>query len=159
MSLCPSVFLSVPQSACNNSAPTGRTSRKCYIRYFLKICRENSSFIKMWQQKRLFHMTTNTQYSSYLAQLFLEWELFQTKVVEKIKTHFMFNNTFSKSKTQNTFKKRFFENRVYEIMWKNMTHAHCILDTYTLWVCNTLCFSTVTLVARTRLNVMLHVHC
>jgi hypothetical protein len=26
---------------------------------------------------------------SYLAQFFLEWEMFQTKVVEKIKTHFM----------------------------------------------------------------------
>ena len=24
---------------------------------------------------------------SYLAQFFLEWEMFQTKVVEKIKTH------------------------------------------------------------------------
>ena len=33
--------------------------------------------------------------------------MFQTKDVEKIKTHFMFNN--------------FFENcAVYEIMWKNM---------------------------------------
>jgi len=35
--------------------------------------------------------------------------MFQTKVVEKIKTHFIFNNCFV------------FENRaVYEIMWKNM---------------------------------------
>ena len=29
---------------------------------------------------------------SYLAQLFLEWEMFQTKVIQKIKTHFVFNN-------------------------------------------------------------------
>jgi hypothetical protein len=42
----------------------------------------------------------------YLAQFFLEWEMFQTKVVGEIKTHFVFN--------------KFFENRaVYEIMWKN----------------------------------------
>jgi len=80
MSVCPSVFLSVPQSAFNNSAPTGRTSRKFYIKYFLKICRENSSFIKIWQEKRLFHMTTNIHFSSYLAQLFLEWEMFQIKL-------------------------------------------------------------------------------
>jgi hypothetical protein len=32
----------------------------------------------------------------YLAQFFLVWEMFQTKVVEKFKTHFMFNNFFPK---------------------------------------------------------------
>ena len=57
---------------------------------------------------------------SYLAQFFLGWEMFQAKVVEKIKTHF-------------------FENRaVYEIMWKsileldkphgNRAHALCMMD-------------------------------
>jgi hypothetical protein len=50
-------------------------------------------------------MKTNTHFLSYLAQLLLEWEIFQTEVVEKIKTHFMFNN--------------FFKNIViYEIIWK-----------------------------------------
>jgi hypothetical protein len=64
-------------------------------------------------------MTTNIHFSSYLAQLFLEWEMFQIKVVEKIKTNFMFNNCFLKSKTRFIFKKRFFEHRaVYEMMWK-----------------------------------------
>ena len=54
--------------------------------------------------------------------------MFQTKVVEKIKIHFVFSNFF------------FLENRaVYEIMWKNavqpdmphdnMAYAHCMLDT------------------------------
>jgi len=33
--------------------------------------------------------------------------MFQTKVVEKIKTHFMFNNFFPENRA------------VYEIMWKN----------------------------------------
>jgi hypothetical protein len=32
---------------------------------------------------------TNIRFSSYLSQLFLEWEMFQAKVVEKIKTHIM----------------------------------------------------------------------
>jgi hypothetical protein len=32
----------------------------------------------------------------YLAEFFLEWEIFWTKVVEKIKTHLMFINSFSK---------------------------------------------------------------
>ena len=35
-----------------------------------------------------------TFFLSYLAQLFLEREMFRTKVVQKIKTHFMFNNFF-----------------------------------------------------------------
>jgi len=45
----------------------------------------------------------------------------------------------------------------------NMAHAHCMLDTYsyrhTLSICNTYCFSTATMVAGTRFNVTLCVHC
>jgi hypothetical protein len=55
------------------------------------------------------HMQTDVQLQQheYRAQFFLEEEMFQTKFVEKIKTHFMIH--FSP------------ENRaVYEIMWKNM---------------------------------------
>jgi len=47
---------------------------------------------------------------SYRIQLLLEWEMFQTKVVEKIKTHILCYITFF----------FFFENGgVYEIMLKN----------------------------------------
>jgi len=51
----------------------------------------------------------------------LRTKVFQTKVVEKIETHFVFNNFF-------------FQNRaVYEIMWKNTVewsrHAHCMFYT------------------------------
>jgi hypothetical protein len=43
----------------------------------------------------------------YLAEFLIEQEMFQKKVEEKMKTHFMFSNLF-------------LENRVvYEIMWKN----------------------------------------
>jgi len=45
----------------------------------------------------------------------------------------------------------------------NMAHAHCMLGTsgyrHTVRICNTYWFSTVTMVARTRLNVTLHVDC
>ena len=34
-------------------------------------------------------MKTNIHFWSHLAQFFLEWEMFQTKVVEKIKTHIL----------------------------------------------------------------------
>jgi hypothetical protein len=54
-------------------------------------------------------MKTNIHFLSYLIQASLEWEMFQMKVVEKIKTHIScFNNIF-------------FENcAFYEIMWKNI---------------------------------------
>ena len=39
-------------------------------------------------------MKTDMRFWSYLAQLFLEWEMFQTKVVEKIKTHILCSITF-----------------------------------------------------------------
>jgi len=53
-------------------------------------------------------MKSNINVWSYLSQLFLEWEMFQTKDEEKIKTHFMLNPFF------------FSENRTfYEIVWKN----------------------------------------
>jgi hypothetical protein len=45
----------------------------------------------------------------------------------------------------------------------NMAHAHCKLDAqvykHTLRICNTHCFSTATMVARTRLVATLYVHC
>jgi len=42
-------------------------------------------------------MKTHVHFLSYLSQLFLEWKMFQTKIVEKIKTYFMFNIVFRKN--------------------------------------------------------------
>jgi hypothetical protein len=39
-------------------------------------------------------MKTNIHFLSYRAYLFLEWEMFRTKVVEKIKTHILCSVTF-----------------------------------------------------------------
>ena len=50
----------------------------------------------------------NVHLCQYLAEFFLEWEIFQTKVVEKIKTYILFNKFVSKNCA------------MYEIMWKNM---------------------------------------
>jgi hypothetical protein len=53
----------------------------------------------------------------YLTQLFLEWEIFQIKVVEKIKTHILCSKTF------------YSRNRaVYEIMWKKYGTARQATD-------------------------------
>ena len=51
-------------------------------------------------------MNTNVHSLSHLAHFFLEWEMIQTKFVEKIKAHFMSIN--------------FFNHAVYEILWKNI---------------------------------------
>jgi hypothetical protein len=39
-------------------------------------------------------MKASIHFSSYLAQFFLEWEMFQTKVVEKIETYILWSITF-----------------------------------------------------------------
>jgi len=68
---------------------------------------------------------TNTHILSHLAQFFLEWKIFRTKVVEEIKTHILGPISF-------------LDNRdVYEIIYKknlveldsNMGHTHWPLDT------------------------------
>jgi hypothetical protein len=57
-------------------------------------------------------MKTNVHFLLYLAQFFLEWKLFQTKVVEKIKTHIVFSNFIYFFSSKNC--------AVCEIMWKNI---------------------------------------
>jgi hypothetical protein len=69
-------------------------------------------------------MKTNTHFWSYLAQFFWEWEIFQTDIVEKIKTYILCSVTL-------------IENRaVYAIRWKILysraDHLHTYLLTYLL---------------------------
>jgi len=47
----------------------------------------------------------------YLAEFFLEWEMMQTDVIEKTKTHNLCSVTFPENRT------------VYEVMWKNMVES------------------------------------
>ena len=72
-------------------------------------------------------MKTNIHVLSYIAQFFLEWEMFQIKVVKKIKTHYIH--------------KFFFRNSC--LLWDNveeycrggqatddnMAYSYCMLDT------------------------------
>ena len=58
LSICPSVR----PSALNNSAPTGQNFMKFDLSVFFKICWENSSFIKIWQEKRVLYMKTNKSF-------------------------------------------------------------------------------------------------
>ena len=56
-------------------------------------------------------MKTFSHLLQYLAEFFLEWEIFQTKAVEKIKIHILCSETFSENRT------------VSEIMSKNMVET------------------------------------
>jgi hypothetical protein len=77
--------------------------------YFSKICSENSRVVKIWQEEGVLYVKTNTHFWSHIFQFLLEREIFQTKVVEKIKTQILGSNIF------------FFENRaLYEIKSKNI---------------------------------------
>ena len=73
-------------------------------------------------------MTTDIHFWSYLAQFFLESEMFQTKVVEKIKTHILCSVTFSRkscSLWDNVEKYR----TAGQTTDDSMAQAHCVLDT------------------------------
>jgi hypothetical protein len=63
--------------------------------HFSKICPENSSFNKIRYDK-LNGTLRECRYNfwSCLSHFFLEWEIFQTKVVEIIKTHLLCSVTF-----------------------------------------------------------------
>jgi hypothetical protein len=98
MSVRPSFYLSVCLSVC----PTGTTrfpvdgcSWNLTFEYFLKIFRENSNFIKIWNEWRAIYLKTKGHFWSYLAEFFLELKIYQAKIVEKIRTYILCSLTFS----------------------------------------------------------------
>jgi hypothetical protein len=79
------------------------------LQNFSKIYRENSNFTEAWPKQEAFYMNPNKHFWTYIAKFFLEWEMLQTKEIEKIKTRILRSVT------------SFFENRaLYDIMWKNI---------------------------------------
>jgi hypothetical protein len=62
--------------------------------YFSKKFWEYSSFIKIWQEKRVLYVRIKNYFLSFLVQIFLDFEMFQTKFEEKIKTHILCSVTF-----------------------------------------------------------------
>ena len=65
-----------------------------YLRIFQKYFEKIQVLLKSDKNEGLLHMKTNIQFLSYLSHFFLEWEMFQTKVLEKIKTHILYSVTF-----------------------------------------------------------------
>ena len=72
-------------------------------------------------------MKTIVHFWSYLAQFFIEWEMFQTNLVEKIKTHILCSVTFFPPRKSC----RLWENvekyyRAVQATDYNMALAHCV---------------------------------
>ena len=76
--------MAVRLSAWSNSLPLDGCSWKNILEYFPKKCRENSSFIKIWQRERVLDMKTYVHFW-YTAQFFSEWKMLQTQLVDKFK--------------------------------------------------------------------------
>jgi hypothetical protein len=103
---------------------------------------------------------TNTHFLSRLPRLFLEWEIFETKVVAKIKTLILCSLFFLKKYA------------VYELMWNNVAQpeetwqygarafhtGYPRIQTHTFGICHTYCFSNATMVVLMPLNIMLYVY-
>jgi hypothetical protein len=70
-----------------------------YVGIFSNICPENSSLIKIGQEYLVIYVRTTRHFWSYLAQFFLEWEMFRTKLVEKIKKHILRSITVNRNRT------------------------------------------------------------
>jgi len=148
LSVCPSVW--------NNCVLTGRIFIKFDIWVFLENLSRKFKFHQ--DMTRVLYVKTNTYLLPYLAQLFLEWEMFRTNVIEEIKTYVFCPITFVSRIVS-------FMRQCGKILYSQRSHrwqygSHCMLDNWgykhILRICNTYCFSSATMVTRTRLYVTLH---
>jgi hypothetical protein len=71
-------------------------------------------------------MTTKKHFWSYLAQFFLESEMFQTKFVHKIKSHILRSIAFFSKCLCDKAGKNFTAGHATD---DSTAHAHCMLDT------------------------------
>ena len=94
----------------------------------------------------------------YLAQFFLKWENFQSKFVEKFKTHFIFNNFSWKSCPLWDNWKNIDPNSPQITVWRMRFTCWTAKATSTEYV-TPIVFPTATLVTRKHRNVTLYLHC
>ena len=87
------VLLSVRPHGTTRLPPDG-FSWNLVFEYVSKVCRETSGIVKIGQKESVLYMKTSIHFLSYLAHFFLEWEMFQIKVIEKIKTYVLCSVTF-----------------------------------------------------------------
>ena len=93
--------------------------------FFWKICWENERFKT---RITVLYMKTNIHFLSYLAQFFLEWEMFQKKFVKKIKTHFICSKFSPKTSCHWWYNVENYST-AEQVTDNSMDRAHCLLDT------------------------------
>ena len=97
-----------------------------HFRIFRKSVAKIQVSLKLDENKGVLYMKTNVHFLSYLTHLFVEWETFQTKVVEKIKTHILSSITVFKKSC------RFWANVGKNIVEQGRPQLYCMLRTYGL---------------------------
>ena len=92
----PKAAISFVMFVCRSLCPHGITQlplneflSNLGLEYFSKIFRDKLNFVTICQEKRVLCIKACVHLWSYLAQFFLEWEMFQKKHVEKIKTQIL----------------------------------------------------------------------
>jgi len=70
-------------------------------------------------------MKTNAHFWYYLAEFFLEWEMFRTKVVDEVKTNILFQYLFSEKRVFYEKAEKYRTGKKWQYI---MAQAHCILD-------------------------------
>jgi hypothetical protein len=133
-----------------------------YLRIFRKFVEKIQVSLKTDKNTRYFIWRPIYMFLSYLSHFFLYWELFQT-YIEKIKTNILCSVTIFKNHVsyEKTKKKPLYSGAGHRWQYDALAlHAGNLrLQTHTLSLCSTRCFYTATVIARTRLNVTLHVQC
>ena len=104
-------------------------------------------------------MKPNIRVWSYIAHFFLEWEMFRTNVVEKIKTHLFCLVSFFFRKSCRLWDNLGKYGRTGQAAGDSTAVALCMLDNQGCGHTLRILFSTATMVTLTRLNVTLIVHC
>jgi len=153
-------------SVCQSFHPNGTTrftlkgfSWNFKFEYSSKICRENSSFIKTRQQYGDINIKTNILFWSYLAQFLLEWNMFDTQAVDKIKTHVSCSVTITNRVFIGWHGKILYSRPGHRFKCSAFTLNAGYVSLHALRLWSTHRFSTTIMAARTRLNVTLYVYC
>ena len=103
-------------------------------------------------------MTTNIHNLSYLAQFFLEWEIFQTIFIEKIEINILCSINFYFRRSCRLWENVGKYSRAGQVTYDNTAHAHCTLHTYdSKYTFHTICYSITTMAVRKSVKVLLYV--
>jgi hypothetical protein len=122
---------------------------------FSNICQVHSSFIKIWQEWQVLHMTTFVRSDYILSNTSYNDKYFHS-CRENQRTQFIFSNV-SEIVLYTWLRGKTWSIRTGHKWQYSTTHALCMRDNrryrLTRRKCNNYCFSTATIVMRTRLNV------